>query len=129
MTYAIIETGGKQYRVEEGRFYDVELLDKTPGEEFTIEQVLFVNSDASSGDAIAIGQPWVSGAAVHFTVLQHYKAKKVLVYKMKPKKKTRKKNGHRQPLTRILVNKIQVAEQISSEQVLSEQVTLEQVQA
>lgn len=105
MTYAIIETGGKQYRVEEGRFYDVELLDKAPGEEFSIDQVLFVNSE----QAIAIGQPWVSGAAVHFTVLQHYKAKKVLVYKMQPKKKTRKKNGHRQPLTRIMVNKIQVS--------------------
>jgi large subunit ribosomal protein L21 len=105
MTYAIIETGGKQYRVEEGRFYDVELLDKEPGTEFAIEQVLYVNAD----DAIAVGQPWVQGASVHFTVQQHLKAKKILVYKMQPKKKTRKKNGHRQPLTRIMVNKIEVS--------------------
>jgi large subunit ribosomal protein L21 len=103
MSYAIIQTGGKQYRVEEGRFYDVELLDIEPGEELVIDDVLFLNVD----DQITIGQPWVAGATVNFTVMQHYKAKKVLVYKMKPKKKTRKKNGHRQPLTRIMTNKIQ----------------------
>lgn len=102
--YAIIHTGGKQYRVEEGRFYDVELLEHQPGDQFTIDQVLFLNLDQN----IHIGQPLVPGAVVHFTVKQHLKAKKVLVYKMKPKKKTRKKNGHRQPLSRIMVDKIEL---------------------
>jgi large subunit ribosomal protein L21 len=104
MSYAIIQTGGKQYRVEVGRFYDVELLDATPDDKVEISDVLLVNMDGS----ITIGQPRVEGAQVEATVMQHLKAKKVIVYKMKPKKKTRKKNGHRQPLTRIMVDAIKV---------------------
>jgi large subunit ribosomal protein L21 len=104
MSYAIIQTGGKQYRVEVGRFYDVELLDVAPDDKVEISDVLLVNMDGS----ITIGQPRVAGAQVEATVMQHLKAKKVIVYKMKPKKKTRKKNGHRQPLTRIMVDAIKV---------------------
>jgi len=102
MSYAIIQTGGKQYRVEPGRFYDVELLSAAPTSSLTITDVLLVNGDGS----VAIGQPLVEGAFIDVTVMQHLKAKKVIVYKMKPKKKTRKKNGHRQSLTRILVDAI-----------------------
>jgi large subunit ribosomal protein L21 len=102
MSYAIIQTGGKQYRVEPGRFYDVELLSASPTSQLTITDVLLVNGD----DNVAIGQPLVEGASIEVTVMQHLKAKKVIVYKMKPKKKTRKKNGHRQSLTRILVDSI-----------------------
>ncbi|MFN5855241.1 MAG: 50S ribosomal protein L21 [Pseudanabaenaceae cyanobacterium] len=102
MSYAIIETGGKQYRVEAGRYYDVELLSAAPNTEVVIDQVLFVNFDGE----IAIGQPLLTGATVEASVVSHLKAKKVLVYKMKPKKKTRKKNGHRQSLTRIMINAI-----------------------
>ncbi|WP_019502976.1 50S ribosomal protein L21 [Pseudanabaena sp. PCC 6802] len=104
MSYAIIQTGGKQYRVEVGRFYDVELLDVAPDDKVEINDVLLVNMDGS----ITIGQPRVEGAQVEATVMRHLKAKKVIVYKMKPKKKTRKKNGHRQPLTRIMVDAIKV---------------------
>jgi large subunit ribosomal protein L21 len=104
MSYAIIQTGGKQYRVEVGRFYDVELLDATPDDKVEISDVLLVNMDGS----ITIGQPRVEGAQVEATVMRHLKAKKVIVYKMKPKKKTRKKNGHRQPLTRIMVDAIKL---------------------
>jgi large subunit ribosomal protein L21 len=102
MSYAIIETGGKQYRVEVGRFYDVELLEAEPESKLTIDKVLFANLDGT----ISIGQPLVDSASVEVTVLRHLKAKKVIVYKMRPKKKTRRKNGHRQPLTRILVESI-----------------------
>lgn len=102
MTYAIIETGGKQLRVEPGRFYDVELLPTEPDQTITLEAVLLVQHN---GD-VRIGQPFVNGATVEGTVMRHLRGRKVLVYKMKPKKKTRKKRGHRQEITRLMINSI-----------------------
>lgn len=102
MVYAIIETGGKQLRVEPGRFYDIERLAVDEESSVVIDRVLFVESD---GD-ISVGQPWVEGATVEGTVLQHLRGRKIVVYKMRPKKKTRKKQGHRQELTRFMVNSI-----------------------
>ncbi|MBW4663691.1 MAG: 50S ribosomal protein L21 [Chroococcus sp. CMT-3BRIN-NPC107] len=102
MTYAIIETGGKQLRVEPGRFYDIELLHLEPDANLTLETVLLVNND----NEITIGQPFVEGATVEGTIVRHFRARKVLVYKMKPKKKTRKKRGHRQEVTRLMINSI-----------------------
>ncbi|MEA5507143.1 50S ribosomal protein L21 [Halotia wernerae UHCC 0503] len=102
MTYAIIETGGKQIRVEPGRFYDIELLAAEADEKVTIESVLLVQHDGE----VSIGQPLVSGATVEGTVLRNLRGRKVLVYKMKPKKKTRKKRGHRQEITRLMINSI-----------------------
>jgi len=102
MTYAIIETGGKQLRVEPGRFYDIELLTAQADENVTIDSVLFVQHDGE----VTIGQPLVAGATVEGTVLRHFRGRKVLVYKMKPKKKTRKKRGHRQEITRLMINSI-----------------------
>ncbi|MBD2498090.1 50S ribosomal protein L21 [Nostoc sp. FACHB-280] len=108
MTYAIIETGGKQVRVEPGRFYDIELLTAQPDEKVTINSVLLVQHDGG----LSIGQPLVSGATVEGTVLRHFRGRKVLVYKMKPKKKTRKKRGHRQEITRLLINSITLNGQV-----------------
>jgi len=102
MTYAIIETGGKHMRVEPGRFYDVELLHVEPEDTYTIDKVLLVHHD----DEIAIGQPFVAGATVTGTILRHFRGRKVIVYKMRPKKKTRKKRGHRQEITRLLIDSI-----------------------
>ncbi|MBF2005205.1 50S ribosomal protein L21 [Chlorogloeopsis fritschii PCC 9212] len=102
MTYAIIETGGKQLRVEAGRFYDIELLHAESDEKVTIESVLLVQHDGET----TIGQPLVAGAKVEGTVMRHLRGRKVLVYKMKPKKKTRKKRGHRQEITRLMINSI-----------------------
>jgi len=102
MTYAIIETGGKQLRVEPGRFYDIELLAVEAEEQITIDSVLLVNHD---GD-ISVGQPLVEGATVEGTVMRHLRGRKVIVYKMQPKKKTRKKRGHRQEITRLMINSI-----------------------
>ena len=102
MTYAIIETGGKQFRVEAGRFYDIELLPVEPDTTVTIEKVLLVQHN----DDVTIGQPFVEGATVEGTVMRHFRGRKVLVYKMKPKKKTRKKRGHRQEITRFMINSI-----------------------
>jgi large subunit ribosomal protein L21 len=104
MTYAIIETGGKQIRVEPGRFYDVELIHEDPDTNYTIDKVLLVNNDSQ----VTIGQPFIEGATVETTVMKHWRAPKVIVYKMKPKKKTRKKRGHRQEITRLMVNSISV---------------------
>ncbi|OLP16809.1 50S ribosomal protein L21 [Leptolyngbya sp. 'hensonii'] len=102
MTYAIIETGGKQLRVEPGRFYDVDRLASDPESTYTISKVLLVQNDGQ----VTIGQPLVEGATVEGTILRHLRGRKIIVYKMKPKKKTRKKQGHRQELTRLMIDSI-----------------------
>ncbi|MGK7913470.1 MAG: 50S ribosomal protein L21 [Synechococcus sp.] len=104
MTYAIVETGGKQLWAEPGRFYDVELLKDETDSVIDLANVLLVNDD---GD-VTVGQPYVKGAVVKARVMQHRRGPKVIVYKMKPKKKTRKKNGHRQSLTRLMIESIEV---------------------
>ena len=102
MTYAIIEAGGTQLRVEAGRFYDLNRLHVEEDGNVTIDKVLFVSHDGES----LVGQPLVEGATVSGTVMRHLRGRKIIVYKMKPKKKTRKKRGHRQELTRLMVDSI-----------------------
>lgn len=102
MSYAIIEASGTQLRVEPGRFYDLNYLGIEPNETITIDKVLLINND----DEISVGQPYIEGATVEGTVLEHRRGRKVIVYKMQPKKKTRKKRGHRQELTRLMINSI-----------------------
>ena len=102
MTYAIVEIGGTQIRVEPGRFYDINLLAAEPDSGYTIDKVLLVNND----NEVSVGRPYVEGATVEGTVMRHRRGKKVIVYKMKPKKKTRKKRGHRQELTRLMIDSI-----------------------
>ena len=102
MTYAIIETGGKQLRVESGRFYDVELLACEPNEKISIESILLVEHNGE----VTVGRPLVTGAKVEGTIVRHLRGRKVLVYKMQPKKKTRKKRGHRQEITRLMIDSI-----------------------
>lgn len=104
MAYAIIAAGGTQLRVEPGRFYDINRLAAEADETVTIDQVLMVED----GDDVTIGQPTVEGATVSGTVVSHLRGRKVIVYKMKPKKKTRKKRGHRQELTRVMIDSITV---------------------
>lgn len=104
MTYAIIEIGGTQLRVEAGRFYDVNQLNADLDSSYTVDKVLLIHHE----NEIHVGQPYVSGAIVEGTIMSNLRGKKVLVYKMKPKKKTRKKRGHRQELTRFMINSIKV---------------------
>lgn len=104
MTYAIVETSGKQLRVEPGRFYDVDRLALDVDDQVTLERVLFINNDGES----VVGQPVVEGATVVGSVVSHLRGRKVIVYKMQPKKKTRKKQGHRQDLTRVMINSIEL---------------------
>lgn len=100
--YAIIATGGKQIRVEEGRYVEIELLGANVDETVTFDQVLLVSKDGN----ITIGAPTVSGAKVTGKVVRHGKGPKVIVYKMRPKKHYRRKRGHRQPFTRVMIESI-----------------------
>ena len=102
MTYAIIEASGKQFRVEPGRFYDFDRLPVDEEGTVNIDKVLFVSHDGET----MVGQPLVEGATVSGTVMRHLRGRKVIVYKMQPKKKTRKKRGHRQELTRLMIDAI-----------------------
>ena len=99
--YAIIVTGGKQYKVEEGKSIFVEKLDAKQGDKVTFDKVVLV-----SGDDTKIGTPFVDGAAVEGTVDKQGKEKKVVTFKYKPKKHTHTKKGHRQPYTKVTIDTI-----------------------
>lgn len=99
--YAIIETGGKQFRVEEGLELNVEKLAVDPGSQLSIDKVLYVG-----GSDAKVGAPYVDGAKVDCEVLEHGRGKKVVVFKKKPKNDYSKKQGHRQDYTRIKVKAI-----------------------
>ncbi len=100
--YAIIETGGKQYKVAQGDVIYIEKLDVEEGAEVTFDKVLM----AGEGDAVKVGAPLVDGATVTAKALKNGKAKKVVVFKMKRKKNERKKKGHRQPYTKVEITAI-----------------------
>ena len=99
--YAVIATGGKQYKVSEGETVRVEKLGVEAGNKFTFDQVLL-----NSGDDVKVGNPTVDGASVEATVVGDGKAKKVIVYKYKRKTGYHKKNGHRQQYTELKIDKI-----------------------
>ena len=99
--YAIIATGGKQYKVSEGDIIDVEKLDASEGDSVTFDQVLVVGADK-----LTVGDPTVASAKVTGKVLEQGRGKKVIVYKYKPKTGYHKKNGHRQAYTKVQIDKI-----------------------
>jgi len=103
--YAIIETGGKQLKVEAGDTIFVEKLNVAEGDEVVLDKVLFVGDEA-----VTIGNPYVKGATVTATVEKQGKEKKVIVYKYNPKKHYHKKQGHRQPYTKLVIKAINMAE-------------------
>jgi len=100
--YAIVETGGKQYRVSEGDTLYVEKLPNEQDSNVILENVLAV----SNGDDLKVGVPYVEGASITAKVLKQGKAKKIVVFKFKPKKGYKRKQGHRQPYTKIQIEKI-----------------------
>ncbi len=108
MTYAIIEICGKQLKVEAGRFYNIDRLHQDVDSELVIDKVLLVHHE----NDIHVGQPYVENASITGSILAHYRGKKVIVYKMKPKKKTRKKRGHRQELTRFMIDSISLGNDV-----------------
>jgi len=100
--YAIIETGGKQYQVNEGDILFIEKLDVTAEETISFDKVVAVGKDTG----IAVGTPYVAGATVDATVLKNGKAKKITVFTYKSKKSVKKKQGHRQPYTQVRIDAI-----------------------
>ena len=101
-TYAIVEACGKQFWLQPNRYYDLDRCDAKVDEILNIDKVLLLND----GNDLKIGKPYVKDAKVEIKVLEHRRGPKIIVYKMRPKKKTRRKNGHRQELTRVLVQSI-----------------------
>jgi len=101
--YAVIETGGKQFRVQEGDVLYVEKLEANVGDAVTIDQVLLVEKDGS----VSVGTPNVAGASAVLKVVEHGKGAKIIVFKFKAKKNYRRKQGHRQPFTKVVVEALQ----------------------
>lgn len=103
MKFAIIQTGGKQYRVEEGTTLKVEKLDIAKGKPVVFDKVLLTYNETSGA---TIGTPYVEGVKVHGTVLEQDKNSKIIVFKYKAKKRYRKKTGHRQPFTLVKITNL-----------------------
>ena len=102
--YAIAETSGQQFWFEVDRYYDIDRLNAKEKDKITLDKVLVLKDKES----ITIGKPYVKDAKILLEVFSHKRDKKILVYKMRPKKKTRRKMGHRQELTRVMVKSIKV---------------------
>jgi len=102
MRYAILESGGKQYKAVEGQTIEVDLLSTEIGKTLKLDGVLLV----ADGDNVMIGSPTLSGASISTTVVDHFKAPKIIVFKYHPRKRYRLKKGHRQQYTRLMVESI-----------------------
>ena len=103
--YAIIESCGKQYKVAEGDVVFFEKLDAEEGKKVTFSNVVLVSEDGK----VQVGNPYVKGVKVEGKVISHGKAKKIIVFKMKAKKNYRRKQGHRQPYTKVEITSIKTA--------------------
>ena len=103
MKFVIVEQGGKQYRAAEGETIDVDRLPNEEGDALTLEDVLL----SVDGDKVTIGTPTIKGAKVQAKVLNHFKGRKILVFKYRPKQRYRVKTGHRQQYTRLLIESIE----------------------
>ena len=106
--YAIAETSGQQFWFEVNRYYDIDRLNANEKDKITLEKVLVLKDNES----ITIGKPYVKDAKIELEVVSHKRDKKILVYKMRPKKKTRRKMGHRQELTRVMVKSIKIGKNV-----------------
>ncbi|MBC7249950.1 MAG: 50S ribosomal protein L21 [Anaerolineae bacterium] len=102
--YAVIESGGKQFKVREGELLEVEKLPQAVGEKVEFDRVLLLADEAG----VKVGQPTVEGAKVRATVLHHGKHRKVFIFKYRPRKRYRRRAGHRQPFTRLRIDEIVV---------------------
>jgi large subunit ribosomal protein L21 len=100
--YAVVETSGKQYKVSAGEIIDVDKLSCEVGEKIELDRVLLV----ADGEEVRVGQPTVKGAKVFATVTDHVKGPKIIVFKYRPKQRYRRKRGHRQAYTRLMIDEI-----------------------
>jgi len=102
MKYAIVEISGRQFWIETGKYYDFNRISTELGKQITFNRVLLFNDEGT----LLIGKPYLESVKIKGKILEHLRGKKTIVYKMRPKKKTRKKQGHRQELTRVLIEDI-----------------------
>jgi len=117
-SYAIVEASGKQFWLQSNRYYDLDRCHAEVDDVLTIDKVLLVKE----GKDLKLGKPYVKDAKVEIKVLEHRRGPKIIVYKMRPKKKTRRKNGHRQELTRVLVQSISVGSKAKKTKVTTDKV-------
>ena len=103
--YAIVETGGKQYQLEEGRYVDIELLEGEKDSKVVFDKIVMI----VNGKKSKVGQPYVAGASVEGKIMLNDKTKKIIKYKQKTKKSYKKKQGHRQGFTRVMISKIRTS--------------------
>ena len=103
--YAIAETSGKQFWFEVDKYYDIDRLNAKEKDKITIDKILLIKEK----DKVSIGKPYIKNAKIELEVVSHKRDKKIIVYKMRPKKKTRRKMGHRQELTRVMVKSISLS--------------------
>ena len=104
MKYAIVEISGRQFWIEIGKYYDFNRIPTELWKEIILNRVLLFND----GGNVLVGQPYLKNVKIKGKILQHLRGEKTLIYKMQPKKKTRKKQGHRQEMTRILIEDINI---------------------
>ncbi len=107
MKYAIVESGGKQYRAVEGSVIEVDRLDAEVGQSVELDSVFLL----VDGDQVSVGTPVVGGARVKSTIVEHVKGPKIVVFRYRPKKRIRTKTGHRQQYTRLQINSIDVEQE------------------
>ena len=107
--YAIVETSGSQFWLEPNRYYDLDRIDAAVDQKITLDKVLLLND----GKNLKIGKPYIKDAKVELKIMAHRRGPKIIVYKMRPKKKTRRKNGHRQELSRVMIKSISVGKKTS----------------
>ena len=115
--YAIAETSGQQFWFEVNRYYDIDRLNAKEKDKITLEKVLVLKDKES----INIGKPYIKDAKIELEVVSHKRDKKILVYKMRHKKKTRRKMGHRQELTRVMVKSIKIGKGSSKPSIKKEE--------
>lgn len=102
MKYAIVEISGRQFWIEKGKYYDFNRIPIELGKQITLNRILLVNNEGE----ILFGKPYLTSVKIKGKVLEHLRGKKRIVYKMRPKKKTRKKQGYRSNLTRVFIEDI-----------------------
>ena len=111
--YAIAETSGQQFWFEVDKYYDIDRLNAKEKDKITIDKILLIKNK----DNVSIGKPYIKNAKIELEVVSHKRDKKIIVYKMRPKKKTRRKMGHRQELTRVMVKSISLSDSTSKTEV------------
>ena len=102
MKYAIVEISGRQFWIEVGKYYDFNQIKTELGKQITLNRVLLLNNEGN----LLVGKPYLETVKIKGKILEHLKGKKTIVYKMRPKKKMRKKQGHRSKLTRIFIEDV-----------------------